>query len=104
MVKHDTKLIFKTFEKRYSSLSRKLLEKLPKPLNRYAINFLLVIRKDFAIFPSCKLGPTFEDTLLNLLKNIKVKKRNAGIDQISGNFLKNGAQRLSVRYAKFLRH
>lgn len=73
MVKHDTKLIFKTFEKRYSSLSRKLLEKLPKLLNRYAINFLLVIRKDFAIFPSYKLGPTFEDTLLNLLKNIKLK-------------------------------
>ena len=77
IVKHDAKWIVKAFTKFYSNLAV-LLTKLPKPSNRCTINSVSDYYRKLTIS---------EDALFKLLKNIKVT-RDAGIDRISGKFLK----------------
>ena len=86
IVKHDTNSILKTFKSFYSNLAGNLLAKLPKSPNRYTIKFVSDYYK--------KLDSTTEGYLFNILKNVEVTKA-AGIDQISGKFLKDGARILA---------
>ena len=64
-----------------------LLAKLPKPPNRYTINFVPDYYKKPLVFENFKLGSTAEDCLFKLLRNVEVTKA-AGIDHISGKFSK----------------
>ena len=94
IVKHDTKSILKTFESFYSNLAGNLLEKLPKSPNRYTIKFVSDYCKKLSLSENFRLDSTPEGYLFNILKNVEVTKA-AGIDQISGKFLKDGARILA---------
>ena len=90
----------------YSNLAGNLLAKLPKPPNWYIINFVSGYYRKLSLFENFKLVPAAEDALFKLLKNVEVTK-SAGIDQISGTFLKGGARILTkpiMSYAIFLWH
>ena len=82
IVKHDTKSILKTFKSFYSNLAGNLLAKSSKSIHNY---------KNLSLSENFKLDATTEGYLFNILKNVEVTKA-AGIDQISGKFLKDGAQ------------
>ena len=88
MILHDT--ILKTFKSFYSNLAGNLLSKLPKSPNRYTIKFGSDYYKKLSLSENFKL----EGYLFNILKNVEVTKA-AGIDQISGKFLKDGARILA---------
>ena len=89
-MKHDTKSILKTFESFHSNLAGNLLAKLLKAPNRYTIRFVSDYYKKLSLSENFKLDSTTEGYLFKLLKNIEVTKA-AGIDQIPGKFLKDGA-------------
>ena len=70
------------------------MAKLPKSPNRYTIKFVSDYYKNLSLPGSFKLDATTEGYLFNILKNIEVIKA-AGIDQISGKFLKDGVRILA---------
>ena len=94
IVKHDTKSILKTFKSFYSNLTGNLLAKHRKSPNRYTIKFISDYYKKLSLSENFKLDATTEGYLFNILKNVEVTKA-AGIDQISGKFLKDGARILA---------
>ena len=87
-MKHNTKSIFKVFKNFYSKLSGNLLAKLSKLPNQYTIKFISEYYKKLSLFENFKLDSTTEGYMF---KNVEVTKA-AGIDQISGKFLKDGAR------------
>ena len=88
---HDTKSILKTLNFFYSNLARTLLAKLPKVPNWCTIKFVSDYYKKLWLPENLTLDWTTEGYLFKLLKNVEVTKA-AGIDQISGKFLKDGAR------------
>ena len=94
IVKHDTKSILKTFKSFYSNLAGDLLAKLPKSPNRYTIKSVSDYYEKLPLSENFKLDSITEGYLFNLLKNVEVTKA-AGLDQISGKFLKDGARILA---------
>ena len=70
------------------------MAKLLKLPNRYTIKFVSDYYEKLSLSENFKLDSTTEDYLFNILKNVKVTKA-AGIDQISGRFLKDRAQILA---------
>ena len=70
------------------------MAKLLKSPNQYTIKFLSDYFKKLSLSENFKLDSITEGYLLNVLKNVEVTKA-AGIDQISGTFLKHGAQILA---------
>ena len=93
-MKHDTKSILKTFKSFYSNLAGDLLAKLPKSPNRYTIKFVSDYYEKLSLSENFKLDSITEGYLFNVLKNVEVTKA-AGLDQISGKFLKDGARILA---------
>ena len=67
-----------------------MLQKLPPPLNKYGIDSVKIFNKDLNITTEFQLEPTTEDIVLKLLRNIDISKA-AGIDNLPGRFLKDGA-------------
>ena len=94
IVKHDTKSILKTFKSFYSNLAGDLLVKLPKSPNRYTIKSVSDYYEKLPLSENFKLDSITEGYLFNVLKNVEVTKA-AGLDQISGKFLKDGARILA---------
>ena len=94
IVKHDTESVLKTFKSFYSNLAENLLAKLPKAPNQYTIKFVSDYYKKLSLSENFKLDSITEGYLLKLLKIFEVTKA-AGIDQISGKFLKDGARILA---------
>ena len=94
IVEHDTKSVLKTFKIFYSNLARTLLVKLPKVPNWCTIKFVSDYYKKLSLPENLTLDWTTEGYLFKLLKNVEVTKA-AGIDQISGKFLKDGARILA---------
>ena len=70
------------------------MAKLPKSPNRYTIKFVSDYYEKRSLSENFKLDSITEGYLFNILKNIEVTKA-AGIDQISGKFLKDGARILA---------
>ena len=72
-------------------MAANLVKMLPKPTNKYSINS--VIKYYEHMFPSDYLHLTSvsENSILTILKATQVSKA-AGIDNISGRFLKDGAK------------
>ena len=93
-MKYDTKSVLKTFKSFYQNLAGNLLVKFPKDPDRKTNNFISDYYKNFSLPENFKLDSTTEGYLFKLLKNIEVAKA-AGFDQISGKFLKDGAQILA---------
>ena len=93
-MKHDTKSILKTFKSFYSNLAGDLLAKLPKSPNRYTIKSVSDYYEKLPLSENFKLDSITEGYLFNVLKNVEVTKA-AGLDQISGKFLKDGARILA---------
>ena len=77
IVKHDTKSILETFKSFYSNLARNLLAKLLKLPNWYTI--ICHYYKKLSLSENWKLESGTEGWLLNMLKNVEVRKA-AGID------------------------
>ena len=94
IVKHDTKSILKTFKRFYSNLAGDLLVKLSKSPNRYTTKPVSEYYEKLPLSENFKLDSITEGYLFNLLKNVEVTKA-AGLDQISGNFLIDGARILA---------
>ena len=70
------------------------MAKLSKLPNQYTIKFVSDYYKKLSLFENFKLDSTTEGYMFNILKNIEVTKA-AGIDQISGEFLKDGVRILA---------
>ena len=88
---HDTKSILKTFKSFYWNLADDLLEKLPKSSNRYTIKFVSDNYEKRWLSENFELVSIAQGYMFNILKNVEVTKA-AGVDKISGKFLKDGAQ------------
>ena len=78
-----------------SFISKKSLAKLPKSPNRYTIKFVSNYYKKLSLSENSKLDSTTEGYLFIILKNVNEVTKAAGIDQISGKFLKDGARILA---------
>ena len=89
-VQHDTNLVLGGFKDYYSNLAGKLLKKLPKPPNKFTLNAVFQHYKGIIQSDSFNLATVSENTVLTILKNTKVSKA-AGLDNLSGRFLKDGA-------------
>ena len=81
----DTKLVLIGFKDYYSNLAVNLLEKLPKPQNKFKLNAVLLHYK--CIIQSYS-------RLFIILNNNKVSKA-ASPDELSGRYLKDGAKFLA---------
>ena len=100
------------FKKFYSNLAENLVSKLSTDPNRFDIYFLKTFYKKKAKLPSSKftLGQVSKEYILDILQNLEPNKA-AGIDNISGKFLKDGAEilakpisqicNLSIKKSKF---
>ena len=84
----------KTFKGFYSNLAGDLLATLPKLVNRYTIKFVSDSYEKLSLSENFTLDSITEGYLFNVLKNVEVTKA-AGIDQISGKVLKDGARVLA---------
>ena len=72
----------------YLNLAGNLLAKLPKSPSRYTIKFVSDYSKKLSLSENVKSDSTTESYLFKILKNVEITKA-AGIDQISGTFLKD---------------
>ena len=88
------KSLLKTFKIFHSNLAGDLLAKLPKSPNRYTIKFVSDYSEKLSLSENFKLDSITEGYLFNVLKNVEVTKA-AGLDQISGKFLKDGVRILA---------
>ena len=71
----------------------KPLKKLSKPLNIFTLNTVIQHYKDIQS-DSFNLATVSDNTILTILKDTKVSKA-AGLDNLSGRFLKDGARVLA---------
>ena len=71
-------------------MAKTLLQRLPPPPSKYVIDSVKHFYKDLTITTEFQLKPTTEDIVLKLLKNTDISKA-AGIDDLTGRFLKDGA-------------
>ena len=91
---HDTNLVLGGFKDYYSNLAGKLLKKLPKPPNKSTLNTVFQHYKGIIQTDSFNLNTASKNTILNILKSTNVSKA-AGFDNLSGRFLKDGAEVLA---------
>ena len=93
-VQHDTNLVLGKLKDYFSNLAGKLLKKLPKPPNKFTLNAVFQHYKGIIQSDSFNLATVSENTVLTISKNTKVSKA-AGLDNLSGRFLKDGAKVLA---------
>ena len=95
IVQHDTNLVLGGFKDYYSHLAGNLLEKLPKPPNKFTLNTVFQHYKGIIQSDSFNLATVSESTILTILKNTKVSQAAGFLDNLSGRFLKDGAKVLA---------
>ena len=88
--------IFKTF---FSNLANKLLDKLPNPSNRFGISSISDFYKDKTLTNKLTFIAISKESILDILNNLDTNK-TAGIDNLSGRFLKDGAKHLALPIAQ----
>ena len=93
-VQHGTNLVLSGFKDDYSNLAGNLLKKLFKPPNKFILNTVFQRYKDIIQSDSFNIATVSENAILTILKNSKVSKA-AGLDNLSGRFLKDGAKVLT---------
>ena len=85
--------IFKNF---FSKLAENLIEKLPKAKNLFGVKSVEAYYKNFNLQDKCfSFVPVNKVYIEKLLSEINISKA-AGIDSISGRFLKDGASKLAI--------
>ena len=89
IVQQDTNLVLGSF-KYYSNLAGNLLKKLLNPPDKFILNIVIQHQRD-----SFNLATVSRITILTILKNTEVTKAAAGLDNLSGHFLKDGAKVLA---------
>ena len=90
VVKYDPKSISDVFQTFFTNMAKTLLQKLPPSPSKYGIDSVKKFYKNLNITTKFQLKPTTEDIVLKLLKNIDISKA-AGVDNLPGRFLKDGA-------------
>ena len=93
------KSVAKTFAKFYSNLAESLLNNLPNSPNKLDINSVHQYYKNIELKDNFNLNLPTEKKVLEVLQFIDISKA-AGIDKISGIFLKDGANILAKPMAK----
>ena len=86
----ETKSTLDVFKNYYSTLVENLLKKLPTPPNRYTFNSIIQYYRHFIQTDAFHLTYTTEIDIEKVLRSTNVRKA-AGIDDISGRFLKYGS-------------
>ena len=90
----ETKSTLDVFKNYYSTLAENLLKKLPTPPNRYTFNSIIQYYRHFIQTDAFHLTYTMEIDIEKILRSTNVRKA-AGIDDLSGRFLKDGSRVLS---------
>ena len=90
----DKKPIAKIFKDFFSNLTKSLLIKLPDALKKYIIEFVFQYYSKFIIEKPFHLSITSQEEVFKIIQNIDISKA-AGIDNLSGKFLKAGAEILA---------
>ena len=91
----DSKTNAEIFKDFYSNLAGDLLKKLPSPTNKFGIEAVKKYYKNMNLEEkSFSFQPTKHVDILKLLEDIKISK-SAGIDNLAGKFLKEGASVLA---------
>ena len=90
----ETKSTLDVFKNYYSTLVENLLKKLPTPPNRYTFNSIIQYYRHFIQTDAFHLTYTTEIDIEKILRSTNVRKA-AGIDDLSGRFLKDGSRVLS---------
>ena len=91
---HDTRSISKIYKNLFSNLVESLLIKLPKPLDKCNLKSVIKYYPSFVITTDFCLVDTTEKQVLEIMQDIKSSEA-AGIDKLSGRFLKDGADILA---------
>ena len=94
-------IINNSFKNLYANLALNLVNKLPHAPNKFDLDSVLAFYKRFLNTENQKFtfSPTSEDEVLKLLKDNKPENA-AGIDNLSGRFLKDGAVVLALPISK----
>ena len=93
-VEHDANLILEGFKNYYSTLAVKLVNMLPKTLNKYSINTVIKYYEHMIQGSHFNLASVSENSIPTILKSTQVAKA-AGLDGLSGRFLHDGAKFLA---------
>ena len=93
-VEHDFSSVLEGYRNYYSTLAKNLVKMLPKPTNKYSINSVIKYYEHMILGDYFHLASVSENSFLTNLKATQVSKA-AGIDNLSGRFLKDGAKVLS---------
>ena len=91
---YDIRSISKILKNFFSNLAKSLLIKLPKPPDKYNLQSVIRYYSSFMISDDFCLSNTSEEKVLKIMTNIESSKA-AGVDQLSGRFLKDGANILA---------
>ena len=100
-ISFDEKTNNNSFKNFYANLALNLVNKLPHAPNKFDLHSVLAYYKRFLNTENQKFtfSPTSEDEVLKLLKDTNPEKA-AGIDNLSGRFLKDGAVVLALPISK----
>ena len=93
-VEHDANSILEGFKNYYSTLAENLVNMLPKAPNKYSINTVIKYYEHMIQGSHFNLASVSENSILTILKSCQVSKA-AGLDGLSGHFLKDGAKFLA---------
>ena len=93
------KSVAQTFAKFYSNLAESLLKNLSISPNKFDINSIHQYYKNIELKDNFNLNLTTTKKILEVLQFIDISKA-AGIDKISGRFLKDGANILAKPITK----
>ena len=91
---YDTRSISKNFINFFSNLVKSLLIKLPYPPEKYNLQSVIRYYSIFTMSDDFCLSNTSEEKVLKIMTNIESSKA-AGVDKLSGRFLKDGANILA---------
>ena len=100
-ISFDEKTNNNSFNNFYANLALNLINRLAHAPNKFDLDSVLVYYKRFLNTENQKFtfSPTLEDEVLKLLKDTNPEKA-AGIDNLSGRFLKDGAAALALPISK----
>ena len=91
---YDTRSMSKIFKNFFSNLAKSLLIKLPSPPDKYNLQSVIRYYSSIMILDDFCLSNTSEEKVLKIMTNIEISKA-AGVDKLSGRFLKDGANMLA---------
>ena len=90
-VEHDANLILEGFKNYYSTLAENLVNMLPKAPNKYSINTVIKYYEHMIQGSHFNLASVSKNSILTISQVSKA----AGLDGLSGRFLKDGAKFLA---------